>query len=536
MSESDLLEAIPAGGPVAADVDKAAALLEEAVANGCQEPGVLALLAVASKRGGRTAEAGTALRRIAKPGPDVYTQLGLLALAERQPARAEPDLARAWQLDPGRFSTGYNLLMTRLSLGRLADSADLAERVAERAPTESERRHLNLLASWLRCCDGDPSVSRDSPLAGCSAEEDRRLIVLARSLGQVEVSLVLLGALVGARPDSAAAREAHLEVALVRAKSLLDRAEHAAAESMLMPLVQTPVARTTGAALFNLLGVCAALGQEPETALGRFQKAARLAPSDARIQQNLALTQEILLGDLAKAEPHWNRYLDLMDRPLPAPPDQPGYQTRLKFEAYSRLAARFADREKWPTSLLYLQKANALQPDHVPTVEKLFQVYNQVKRPQEARRWLGRLRQLKPGELQYDLFELDLIEVRRLGDAEHLLIELERIRRRHFGDLRVDERVVSIVGNLLPFLASLFNQLGDQVNKVLRQVRSLPGHQVNWSAVRDVADDVERDLRKMRRITGQCLLLVTREDQRKAILDLADQIDRKIDLCRSLDR
>src|SRR5438105_1643613 len=79
------------------------------------------------------------------------------------------------------------------------------------------------------------------------------------------------------------------------------------------------------------------LTQDFDGAVRSFQAALKLVPNDVRLHQNLALTYE-LKGDLAQADPHWNRYFDLLGDQMPAPPDLPRYLDNLAYESLSRLA------------------------------------------------------------------------------------------------------------------------------------------------------------------------------------------------------
>ncbi len=54
------------------------------------------------------------------------------------------------------------------------------------------------------------------------------------------------------------------------------------------------------------------------------------------------------------------------------------------------------------------------------------------------------------------------------------------------------------------------------------------------AAVREVMRDLLKEFQKLRRIIGKCLPLVTSDDIRKTIRDLADHIDKKIEACRSM--
>src|SRR5207248_5182996 len=135
---------------------------------------------------------------------------------------------------------------------------------------------------------------------------------------------------------------------------------------------------------------------------------------------------------------------------------------------------------------------------------------------------------------QYDLYEVDLIEVKGLNDIDRLLSDIERIRKRYPGDARVEDRAVNMVRNVIPLMGNLCDQLTDQMSKVIDQVRRLPDYQINWSAVREVMRDLMKEFQKLRRITGKCLPLVTSEEHRRVVRDLADHIDRKMEACRSM--
>src|SRR5207245_769390 len=105
-----------------------------------------------------------------------------------------------------------------------------------------------------------------------------------------------------------------------------------------------------------------------------------------------------------------------------------------------RLATRYSEKEKWSSALGYVQRAQRLRPEDFDTLERLFHLYNQAKRPQEARRTLEQLRRLRPGDPQLELYELDLVEVKGLNDIERLLTEIDRVLKRHPDDGRVQDR------------------------------------------------------------------------------------------------
>jgi Flp pilus assembly protein TadD len=514
---------------------EAANLLEQALQAGCQVDRAIYLLALAYKRQRKGADARNALLRIANPDAHVFLQLGLLSLNEQQLVQAEQEFARSLQLDPTLFAACYNLLSTRLSLGQLKTCAALAAQARDLAPSSEQRRHLNFLRAWLvssgqRKHEG----SFDLVLADMTADDECSLIDLARGLGRLEVVLELLQVLAVARPTSAQAQEAYVEAVLLQARHLVDRCEWNQAEQLLKPFVREHgVGKANQVALLNLLGCCACLNQDSETASEYFREAVKLAPSDPRLQQNLALALEC--GNrLFDAEPHWNRYFDLLDRRLPSPPDISNYPEQAAYVGLSRLAAKFAEKEKWPNAIQYQQRALRLRPKDMETLERLFHLYAQAKRPDDARKTLRQLQELKPNEPQYQLYELDLIEVAGLRDIEYLLGEIERIHQQYPNDSRVEERMVNTIGHIIPAIGDHCDQCTAQLNRVLSQIRRLPNYQINWSAVYDVMSDLQREFNKLRRITNRCLPLLTNEEHRRVVRNLAEHIDRKIEVCRSV--
>jgi tetratricopeptide (TPR) repeat protein len=530
---------MPASGQLDQATSGAAQFLERALSAGARDASVSYMLALAYKRQGRIAEARSAFRKITPLDGNVWLQLGLLSLRENQQAQAEEEFARALEMDSASYEACHNLLLTRLTLNQTEAAMALLPRAIELAPSDDEKRFLSLLLVVLQSCqpaNGKPG-SQDA-LIQISAEDEQRILQLVRSLGQLEIALSLLQKLVGARPRSPAVQEAYLEAALVRGQELFDRCAWSAAEGFLEPfaLDRPPVrteAKPTVAALFNLLGCCSVMNQDFEKGIGYFSAAMKLASKDARIVQNLALAYE-LSGALADAEPHWNTYFELIDGRLPAPSGHKKYIDQLAYESLNRLAGIFAERERWPSALRYVQRCANLRPNDPDTQERLFHLYNQAKRPDEARKTLRRLRELRPGEPQHDLFELDLVEVKNLGDIERMLTDIDRVLKRHPGEARVEERAVGMVGNVVPMMGNLCDQLTDQMSKVIDQVRNLPNYQINWSAVHEVMRDLVKEFQRLRRITNKCLPLVTSEEHRRIVRELTEHIDRKIEVCRSM--
>src|SRR5260370_20790282 len=199
-----------------------------------------------------------------------------------------------------------------------------------------------------------------------------------------------------------------------------------------------------------------------------------------------------------------------------------------------RLANTCAAKEKWNSVLNYLQRAHRLRPDDHEVLERLFHVYNHAKQPHNARKRLERLRALRPNDPQLDLYEIDLVEVKNLSDIERMLSEIERIMRRHPDDHRVEERAVNMVGNVIPLMGNLCDQLTEQLNKVVGQVKNLPRYQVDWSALHEIMRDLVKEFQKLRHITGKSIPLRSNEDHKRIVRDLAEHIDQKIEQCRSM--
>ena len=533
---------IPVAESVQSRYEVAAQILERALGSGAKDPNIAYMLALAHKRQGKIQDARNALRKIAKPDANVVLQMGLLSLLEGNLAQAEGEFANAWELDPDCFETCYNLLLTRLTLGKVEDGYNLIPKAMElvtRIPqgrsfsggsSADEQRFLLVLQALLRCClKGGGTAMPD-----INANDEQRLLKVVLSLGQLDTVLTLLKALTDARPSSPAIREAYFEAVLVKGKELIDRCAWTEAELLLRPFAKDAAAgRNARLALFNLLGCCSCMTQDFDGAVRHFFAALKLNGNDPRVHQNLALCYE-LQGDIAKAEPHWNRYFELLDRRTTAPADMPGYVNTLAYEALGRLASKYSEKEKWNSAISFIERAVRYRPDDPDTLERLFHLYNQAKRQGDARRILEQLRQLRPNDPQMELYELDLIEVKSLNDIERLLNEVDSIMKRFPNEQRVQERAVSMVGNVIPLMGNLCDQLTEQMSKVFDQVRHLPNYQINWSAVREVMRDLMKEFQKLRRIVGKCLPLVTSDDHKRIVRDLAEHIDKKMEACRSM--
>ena len=510
----------------------AAHLLNQALTAGAKDPAVPYLLAMAQKLRDNPKDARAALRRISEPDANIWLQMGLLSLRERLPGQAETEFAKAWEMEPTCFAAGADLLLTRLSLGQTEAAMALTRPVMAQAPPEGVRI-FDMLGALLRCTPGLNGDARPDPILNqMTGEEERRLLDLVCGLGHVDTVCMLLRALSTARPGSPDAREAAFEAILLKGKKSVDRCDWSSAHGLLKLLVrQRETPAPTLAVLFNLLGCCACLCQEFEEGARHFQTAVRLVPDDAGIHQNLALAYE-WQKDLTHAEPHWNRYFDLLERHLTPSPNSPDSVAPLLFEGLHRLALAHTEKERWANALPYVERAHRLRPDDTDTLERLFTLYSQTRRGEDARRVLHRLRHLRPGEGQFDLYELDLVEVRDIDDVDRWITDVGRVVQNHPGQTRVEERALTMIGNMVPVLAKMSDQLTEQLNKVMRQVRGLQNYQINWQAVHEVMRDLKREFQKVRRTVGKCLAVVTHPEHRRVLRSLGEHVDRKIEFCR----
>src|SRR5262249_41594655 len=149
----------------------------------------------------------------------------------------------------------------------------------------------------------------------------------------------------------------------------------------------------------------------------------------AWLEQNLAMAYE-WHGKLDKAEQHWNRYFDYLEHYFQS--SKPAnYLPNLAFEGMSRLADLYTKKEKWTAALGFLQRAQRLRPGDSDPLERLSHPSPQLKKPDDAKRTLRRLREARPNDPQVDLFEMDVREVRSPEDIDKTLGDIRRILQKH---------------------------------------------------------------------------------------------------------
>jgi Flp pilus assembly protein TadD len=509
-------------------LEAAARLFEQALNAGSKQPETAYLLALARKRQGKWREARSAFRKISQPDPNVHLQLGILSLREGQLAQAEQELSAAFDLEPQSYALGWNLLRTRLSLGQTDGCVPLLTRLGELAANVHDQRLFKQLQQLM------PGAAADSQAASILAEmngvEEERLLDLLRSLGNPDLASALLQNWTAARTG---AQEARFAALLVKGKRLLERCDWHGAEQLLSPLKETEASPEMQRLLLNFLGCCCCLSQDFERGLWHFQAALRLDKNDPCVQQNLALVHE-WLGKHAEAQPSWNSYFENLPRRASAPSLPVDYRDRLAFEGFSRLATLYADKEQWPAALEFAQRAHNLRPNDADTLEKLFHLYTQAGRTDEARRVLRKLRQARPGDAEVELFEIDLVKVRNLDSIDGMIANIEEVLKRNPNDARVEVRVNVMAVNILPAFERIFNQLADQLARVANQVRYLPKYQIDWSAVREVSRDLRQEFQRLRRLCNRCAALIKDDEPRRRLAELCTRCERKMDQCRSL--
>ncbi len=558
------------------------ALLEQSIKAGGVGPNAFYLLAMCYKHLGRNADARQALARITEPDANVLLQRGVLSFAERDYVQARQDFALSWETEPTSYPAAYNLLLALLCQGQKGPCLQLIPRIIPLAPAPFERRFLELLQTLLEGAGPETTPEAKSRefkdlLTSMTVEEETRLVGILGGLGSFDIVFSLLNQLVSVRPDSEVAYRAYFEAALHQGKQLMDRAQWEEARLLLAGLARgldgsappltkvhkeamaPPPLKSAKAAVDNMalialnsmLGTCACMLQDFDRGAWYFRAAQEVfhreqmsgtraerhvnsqgAYQGAWVEQNLALAYE-WQNKLDKAEVHWARYFDYLEHYFVSsrPAD---YLTKLAFEGMSRLGDLFTKKEKWTTALGFLQRAHRIRAGDSDTLERLFHLYSQLKKPDEAKRILRRLREVRPNDPQVDLFELDVRDIRSPDDIEQTFTDIRRILQKHAGDMRVEERAGAMIANLVPALERLGDQYHHQLTKVIEQMRRLPSYQINWPVVRNVMRDLEDKFVQLRRAAQKCLALLTSEELRRDINTLITLCDRKLDQCHSL--
>ena len=546
---------------IAARWNDAARFLEQATKAGLAEPPALMMLAQAYKHLGRTGEARKILARIQPADAAVRMQRGLLAFREAEYGPAADEFQAALDLDPSSFPAAYDLFLARLWNAQIDPAREALGKAVALVTDENERRFLIRLLILLHSLPGGrPPEDAAAQLMGMSNPEEQRLLDLLVGLGRYEIAYPLLSRMLAARPQSGGVFRAFFGAVLVQAKQFMDKNQWEDAKILLAPLRRRIDQHRTALdpflliALYQMLGVCSAMLQDFSQAVVWFNLALEIGrkeaadqthdvarwtsprgvPMVALLEQNLALVNE-WLDRMPQAEPYWKRYAELLQanftRSVPAQ-----LLPALTFESTSRQVDLAQKQERWNDAIELLRRAHQLRPTDYDTLEKLFNLYTQLRRPDEARKILRRLREVRPDDPQVELFELDVREVRSIDEVDAILQDLRRVAQKFPGDLRVDDRTKSTITHLVPILERFAEQYAGQLHKVVDQMRRLPSYQVNWPVVRDVMRDLEEQFGQLRRIGQKMQALTSADDQRRDLQRLVQLCDRKIDQCTTLAR
>jgi tetratricopeptide (TPR) repeat protein len=501
------------------DLDALTPLLDRASKSRSPQQAVAALvIARIHRRKCRLAEARDALRRVSPPSPGVMLQMAAIALQDQQLGQAEELLGRVLHADPGNAAARFNLIWTRLSLGNVSGALELLPPLLSTAPQEWQRT-LTQLHTLLQ---GGSTLN--IAFADMTQEEERRLLESLLNVGKLEAVVPLLCQFAAARPQSREAREAQTLGMLRLGKQSFDRGDWISAERWLAPLAKA----RPSAVVRNLLGLNACLTQDFAGGILHLQEAQRLAGDDPRLHQNLALAFA-LQGDFDEAGLCWGRYLGMMDKRLPRPPGYIDYHEKLRYQVLRFLGNQQYDRERWPEALSFLEEAHSFQPELTDLAERVFLLQIQVGKRTEARRTLNHLHQLKPKHSTYQLYELDLVDVRASADLEKLLDALSRVVEQMMDDPSVQDKAVQRVMPALQHRADYLTRVMREIREDLRKLyEDSPGW---YDALRDLRS-VKRDLRRLRQVVRYCAALQVVDATRRKLDTLTEDLDRKIEYCR----
>jgi tetratricopeptide (TPR) repeat protein len=508
-----------AGGATAA-LEPFLPVLDRAAKNrGSLQLAAVLLLARILRQRDRLPEARDVLRRVTPPPLPVLMELGLVAFQDQQLSQAEECFARVLQEQPDNAAARHNLFWTRLSLGQPAAAQELLPDLIQAAQTPKEQRLLTQLQIVMK------GGGAAGPLLGdMTADEEQRLVAALFAISDLDITVPWLCVLSGARSHSPPAREAQTIGMIRLGKQLFDRGDWLGCEKWLSPLAKArPIATVR-----NLLGCCLCLQQDFAGGILHLQEALRLAGDDPRMHQNLALAFT-WMGELDEADLCWGRYLGTADRRLPRPPGFIEYHDQLRYQVLRHLGNQAYDRERWGQALSYLAEAQQFHPENVELAERLFLLQVQGNNRAGARKTLTQLQSLRPRHAAYELYELDLIEVRNAADLERLLEALSKLVEKLIDDPSVQEKAV---GRLFPQLQAR----ADQLTRVLREIREdlhrLPEESTGWyDALRDLRG-IKKDLRRLRQIDRYAAALQVSDATRRKLDKLNDDLERKIDYCR----
>ena len=180
-----------------------------------------------------------------------------------------------------------------------------------------------------------------------------------------------------------------------------------------------------------------------------------------------------------------------MENKLPRPPSFFDYHDRLRFQVLKHVGNLHYEGARWNLALSYVDQAHALQPDNLDLAERLFLLQVQAGQRDEARNTLNEMRHQRPKNPTYELYELDLIELRTADDLEQLLDALGRVVDTFPDDKTAQEKAVV---RIIPSLQFRADQLTKTMREIREDLRRLFEDSPGWyDALRDLRG-VKRDL------------------------------------------
>jgi tetratricopeptide (TPR) repeat protein len=316
--------------------EKTIARLENAIEAAGPKPILAATLARLYRRMGRRSDAHQLLDRVAsdewRVASDRSSSLairhssllwsrllrerGLLHLSEGHLLPAERAFAESVAHDPSHGGAWWNLLYTRMSLGRVSEAAEIVGEAIQHAPSPELRRLGRLIGALV-------SSSRPS-IQNWTTADDESLKHFLRRIGRLDAVNALFEQWAKIRPESELVRKVESELAPLLAKQMLDRGDPSGVLRRF-----GPDAAKGAAVLRNLLGVAAALRQDFASAVRHFRSALPGDGRDARVQQNLAIV-EGWVGNAAAADRHWSVFVDCHVAQTRRPPEIANYHRRIE--------------------------------------------------------------------------------------------------------------------------------------------------------------------------------------------------------------
>jgi Flp pilus assembly protein TadD len=296
--------------------NRTVARLEQAIEAAGPKTALVARLAREYRLHGRANDAHRLLDRADDANAVLLGERGLLHLGDGHLVLAERAFAKSVAHDPADGATLWNLLFTRLSMGRLPDALQLLPAAVQHAPNAQLKR----LGELLNLLFVDPN----RPIENWTPSDDESISQFLMKIGRLDTVECIFDAWAKCRSDSVVVQKLKAELLPLRVKQLLDQGDAIAVLRQF-----GPAAKLGRPVLRNLLGIAAALRQDFAGAARHFQAALANDGTDAGLEQNLAIVYG-WNGDEELARRHWLRFLGLQTSQLPKPGGIRDYNRRIE--------------------------------------------------------------------------------------------------------------------------------------------------------------------------------------------------------------